>query len=98
MAAAPMYHLRVARLSKVIDSNVLWFDWCGYVYSEASGTYDLSIFLQNCAIAGALTKAFRLGDSHGWSAASEQCSCGNLDCDADEAWHPNSRGQAAPYW
>lgn len=51
---ARRYHLRVARSARLVAPNVLWFDWCGYVYAESSGTYDLSIFLRNCAIGGAL--------------------------------------------
>ncbi len=58
-----MYHLRVARDARLVASNVLWFDWCGYVYAEATGTYDLSIFLRNCALAGALAVARRISDS-----------------------------------
>lgn len=56
----PLYHLRVAREARLVESNVLWFDWCGYVYAEPSGTYDLSIFLRNCAIGGALCEAISL--------------------------------------
>lgn len=58
----PKYHLRVARSARIVAPNVLWFDWCGYVYAEPSGTYDLSIFLWNCAIGGALRTAGRTSD------------------------------------
>ena len=37
--------------------HVLRFDWGGWVYAESEGTYDLSIFLRNCAIGGALCEA-----------------------------------------
>jgi hypothetical protein len=60
-----MYHLRVARDFRLIASNVLWFDWCGYVYAESCGTYDLSIFLRNVAVAGALARAWQLGNENG---------------------------------
>lgn len=65
MSDDPKYHLRVARAARLVSANVLWFDWCGYVYAEPSGTYDLSIFLRNCAVAGALAQAWRMGGVNG---------------------------------
>lgn len=61
MSDDPKYHLRVARSAARTADNVLWFDWCGYVYAEPYGTYDLSIFLRNVAVAGALCAAFDQG-------------------------------------
>lgn len=61
----PKYHLRVARDSRLISDNILYFDWCGYVYAEPRGEYNLSIFLRNVAVAGALTRAWRLGSING---------------------------------
>ncbi len=55
----PRYHLRVASEARLVAPNVLWFKWCGYVYAEPNGTYDLSIFLRNCAISGALCASYQ---------------------------------------
>lgn len=43
--------------------------------------FDASILIRNIAVAGALTKAWRLGDQHGY-------------CIGD--WKPNVDGRAAP--
>lgn len=61
----PKYHLRVASSCRLVADNVLSISWCGYVYAEPYGTYDLSIFLRNVAISGALATAWRLGNENG---------------------------------
>jgi hypothetical protein len=56
---------------------------CWTVYGERTnivGTYELGPLLHNLAVAGALTKAWRLGDQHGF-------------CLSD--WRPNTEGRAA---
>jgi hypothetical protein len=62
--------------------------------------YDLTTLLHNLAIAGALTKAFRLGDYHGWESAADSCSCSMSDDDdrlvKPKRWWPNARGESAP--
>jgi hypothetical protein len=57
----------------------------------------------NLVIAAALTRAYRLGDYHGWESAADQCSscAGDWDDERErivkpEKWWPNTRGVAAP--
>lgn len=55
------------------------------------GEVDLSTLLRNLAVAGALTRAFRLGDVCGW-AENEAESGGSA---LPDPWRPNTEGRAA---
>ncbi len=82
--------------------------WCE-CYEDSSGRrvkvvgeLDLSALLHNLAVAGALTRAFRLGDNAGWQMAENERGDDWYDDDdrqhthvPREPWRPNAEGRAA---
>ena len=57
------------------------------------GELNLGPLLHNLAIAGALTRAFRLGDNAGWEMSENDRLYG--DQNYGDAWRPNVKGHAA---
>ena len=66
--------------------------WDGYVIRYETD-FDLTTLMHNLAIAGALTKAFRLGDTYGWDMGWNDA---NHHGQVTDEWRPNSDGRAAP--
>lgn len=80
------YHLRVALSARLVADNVLYFEWCGWVYDVRQGTYDLSILFRNIAVAGALLRSRINGYDHG-----VHLSSGRMGIDKPP-WYPNLEG------
>ena len=94
------------------DNQFIAYGQCGTCFGsgcemccsgEEAYWVDLSILFRNIAVAGALTRAYRLGDYHGFESAAEQCSScsGSWDDEDDritkpQTWWPNMNGRAAP--
>lgn len=67
---------------------------CGcWERKTVTGHLDLGPLLHNLAVAGALTRSFRLGDNAGWQMGENDRLYGEQSY--GNAWRPNTKGRAA---